>query len=643
MVLTALSQGEGNGSSDDAAAALSVVRFSGTDALSAPLALDIEFESTDADLDAATVLDTGVQLTVYRDGATVRTFDGIVTLFERGITGARRTRYRVIMRPSMWRLSLTQNSRIFQQNDPRGIITTLLSDAGVTQVRFDVARQLELREYCVQYRETDLHFVERLAAEEGLVYYHDYAMGEAGTSHTLVFTDDLGSLPSLGRFEINVKSGGQGSAPYVYAFNAGQRLATTTVVLKDYTFRKPDYSLQFLAEHDATTHGTFEHFDYPGRFKKDASGTPFTQARLDYLQRDAETATARSSIAALSSGRRLQLDGDEAAGDGSFAVIDVHHDGQQDQATAEDAVGHHQSQGTRYNNTATLVPASRRWAATPITKPLVTGPQIAVVVGEEGEEIDCDEFGRVRVLFPWDRETQASAYLRVAQGWAGPGYGMMALPRIGHEVIVTFLEGDPDQPIITGRTYNAESTPPYALPDHKTRSVVRTKTHQGEGYNELQFEDRQGNEHIYVHTQRNLETVTLNDRTEQINNDATRYVKADRFTSIGADEHHTVKGERREHVQGNTSLTVDGTLHIKAGKAWLTKAGREIHVKAGQNVVIDAGTELTIEAGGSFIKLDPSGVTMSGPTIKLNSGGSAASGSDQAAEAPTAPKKPQQM
>ncbi|MCH4565656.1 type VI secretion system tip protein VgrG, partial [Halomonas sp. EGI 63088] len=185
---------------------------------------------------------------------------------------------------------------------------------------------------------------------------------------------------------------------------------------------------------------------------------------------------------------------------------------------------------TQYHNELVLTPADTAWRPAPDPKPRVDGPQVAFVVGPEGEEIHCDEHGRVKVRFPWDRyadpdtagaggeaaERGASAWLRVSQGWAGGGYGSIAIPRIGHEVIVSFLEGDPDQPLITGRTYHAVNTPPYPLPEHKTRTVLRTQSHQGDGFNELRFEDQAEREQIWLHAQKDLELLTNHDRTEEI-------------------------------------------------------------------------------------------------------------------------------
>jgi type VI secretion system secreted protein VgrG len=205
----------------------------------------------------------------------------------------------------------------------------------------------------------------------------------------------------------------------------------------------------------------------------------------------------------------------------------------------------------------------------------------------------------------------------------------MALPRIGHEVIVSFLDGDPDQPIITGRTYHATNTPPYALPEHKTRTTLKTQTHKGEGSNELRFEDEADKEQIYIHAQKDLDLLTENNCTEVIENDSHRTVENNDFSHTKGNGHSTVDGENRQSIGGDCSQSIGGSFHQKSGQSTLSEASTEVHHKAGAKVVLDAGAELTISAGGSLLKLDPSGVTLSGPGIKINSGGAPGSGSGQ--------------
>jgi type VI secretion system secreted protein VgrG len=409
--------------------------------------------------------------------------------------------------------------------------------------------------------------------------------------------------------------------------------------MKDYTFKNPAYAL--MHEHSAggVNHRVdYQHYDYPGRYKADASGQPFTQARLDALRNDASLAKGESNRPDFTPGAKVELqDHDSQSLNREWLLTAITHTGKQPQAMQEEGG----SQPTSYHNDFTAIPADKTWRPLCEHKPMMDGPQMAIVTGPEGEEIHCDQYGRVKVRFPWDRysknDEHSSAWLRVSQGWAGGQYGFMALPRIGNEVIVSFLDGDPDQPIITGRTYHATNTPPYALPEHKTRTTLKTKTHKGEGSNELRFEDEADQEQIYVHAQKDLDLLTENNRTEVIKNDSHLTVENHQFSHVKAADHCTTDGESRASVGADCSQTIAGSFHQKTGRTMASEAGTEVHHKAGAKVVLDAGAELTISGGGSFIKLDPSGVTLAGPGIKINSGGAPGSGSGQGAVMPGMP------
>ncbi|WP_386080927.1 type VI secretion system Vgr family protein [Vreelandella sp. F11] len=623
---------------------IAVIDFTHREALSQPFELALNLASRDGSLDAAELLDREAELTIWQDGEPLRRVHGIVSEFGQGDRGHRRTFYSLVLRPALWRLSLRQNSRIFQKVDPLTIINTLCDERGITDVGFSVNRDLAEREYCVQYRETDLTFIERLAAEEGLFYFHEFAEG----SHRLIFADDPQVLTNLGERTYHSRAGGTAPSRHVRKLSHTARVATASATLKEYSFKNPAYAQ--LHDHlgrDVEAHGQnadYEHYDYPGRYKQDASGQPFTRIRLEQLRREAMTASAESDLPELAPGLRFTLmDHDSDSLNRDWQAIEVHHFGEQPQALEEDGMTHSDASGmTRYYNQVTLIPGDTPWRATANPKPRVDGPQVAFVVGPEGEEIHCDEHGRVKVQFPWDRYAEpndtASCWVRVAQGWAGGGYGSIAIPRIGHEVIISFLEGDPDQPLVTGRTYHAVNTAPYPLPEHKTRTVIRTQSHKAEGFNELRFEDEAGEEQIWLHAQKDLELLTLNDRTEEIQHDSHLKVHNDRISEIDNDDHHTVHNNRHTKVDGDDHLMIDGTRHEKIGRAHLLEAGQEVHQKSGSKTVIDAGAEITLKAGGSFVKLDPSGITIVGAQVKFNSGGSPGVGSGQAVLDPLRPR-----
>ncbi|ELI1839349.1 type VI secretion system tip protein VgrG [Vibrio fluvialis] len=597
----------------------------------------LELASRLANLTPEMVVDKVAELTLYRNDVLVQRVNGIVRCFTQGDTGHHHTFYSLTLVPALERLSLRHNSRIFQLNTVPEILSILLQEMGINDYAFALTRDCAQREFCVQYRETDLDFLHRLAAEEGLVYSFIHEEGK----HTLIFSDASESLPKLGEpIPYNTLAGGMIESPYISALSVHTQSEVSQTALQDYSFKKPAYSFaqQAVGTEMAYQQPNYEHFDAPGRYKDDVSGKAFSQIRLDYLRRNAHTATGKSNQPLLRPGVKFDLK--EHLDDTlnrDWLVVSVTSQGTQPQAL-EEAGGHG---ATTYANQISLIPAHRTWRATPQAKPQVDGPMIATVVGPQGEEIFCDEHGRVKLHFPWDRysngDEHSSCWVRVSQGWAGSQYGMIAIPRIGHEVIVSFLNGDPDQPIVTGRTYHATNTAPYTLPDNKTKTVLRTETHQGQGYNELSLEDQAGSEQIYLHAQKDFDGLIENDHTRVIKHDKHLTVENDRFTQIKNNQHLTVGGESRESVTGNRTLMVEGSLHVKTGSVWVNESGTEVHIKAGQKVVIEAGSEITVKAGGSFVKVDPAGVHLSGAGVNLNSGGSPGSGSGFSGQAATLP------
>ncbi|KMQ75620.1 type VI secretion system Vgr family protein [Marinobacter subterrani] len=618
---------------------LSVVGFTLTERLSGVFHGHLELASTDPSIQAPEILEQPVDLVVWQDGAPLRRFTGVVNEFARGDSGHRRTRYELVIQPPLWRLGLMHSSRIFQTQSTDTIVRTLLEERGIIDSVFDLKRPPEQREYCVQHRESDLAFLERLAAEEGWHYRYEHGSVDGETQPALVIADHHGDAPVLESAQYNARAGGSSQQPAIYRFRYEERVRVASVAMKDYTFQNPAYALLHEQAAGGLTHREdYQHYDYPGRFKADASGQPFTEARLQALRNDASTASGESNRPDFSAGAKIELtEHDSDALNREWLLTAVTHTGTQPQALEEEGG----SEPTTYHNRFTAIPADRTWRPQTPHRPLMDGPQIAIVTGPEGEEIHCDQHGRVKVRFPWDRysknDEHSSAWLRVSQGWAGGQYGFMALPRIGHEVIVSFLDGDPDQPIITGRTHHITNKPPYALPEHKTRTTLKTKTHKGEGSNELRFEDEADQEQIYVHAQKDLDLLTEHNRTEVIKNDSHLTVENNRFGHIKGNDHCTVDGEKRESVGGDCSLTVNGSRHSKQGKNQLIEAGSEIHHKAGMKIVIEAGAEVTLKAGGSFVKVDPSGVTVSGPSVRMNSGGGPGSGSGMADKLPELP------
>ncbi|CAM3599337.1 Phage-related baseplate assembly protein [Vibrio aerogenes CECT 7868] len=556
----------------------------------------IALASRNSGLSAEQIVDSKALLEVIRNGQVVSQVHGIIRNLTKGDTGFNHTFYTVTLVPSLERLSLRHNSRIFQQQDAQVILTTLLDEMGITDYAFSVRRTLAQREFCVQYRETDAAFFHRLAAEEGLMYFFVHE----DTKHTLVITDNPEGFVKPGlSVPYNVVSGGAGEIPYISGMNACRQTEVSAIVHQDYSFKKPDYS--FVQQLDGKEMDyqlqTYEHFDYPGRYKDDTNGKAFTQIRLEFLRREANTVTGTSDESRIQSGCRFEVKEhlDEVM-NRLWLTVAVTHQGSQPQALEEEG----SSGATTYSNQFKLIPGDLVWRARPQPKPQVDGPCMAKVVGPAGEEIYCDEHGRVKLHFPWDRESnmddKSSCWVRVSQGWAGGQYGMMAIPRIGHEVIVSFLNGDPDQPIVTGRTYHASNTPPYTLPEAKTKTVWRSDSHQGEGFNEFSFEDQANQELVYLHAQKDQKIKVLHDKNQEVDHDETHQIGHDHQLTIGNDrtknvgnnESSTIKVNQTHQVGQDRQVNVgqDETHYVKRNQVWTVDGKQDVTVSKEQTITV---------------------------------------------------------
>jgi len=627
----------------------SVYEFDIAEALSEVFTLNLTAFSRASHVSPAEVLEQDVTLRIYQDGQLLRQFRGVVAEFSRGAAGHHRTRYEMVVRPPLWRLGIGRNSRIFQHKDTETIVRVVLDDYGIADTHFNLARKPEEREYCVQYRESDLDFLQRLAAEEG---WH-FRVEHGRESSKFVIADHHREALKLAVAPYNAMAGGSSRQSCVYRFDTTERVGVAGVAMKDYTFRNPAYGLDHMEVAPSLKHQRpdYEHYDYPGRYKQDASGEPFVRARLDGLRRNSSTANGESNRPDFTVGARIPLEGhfDEASNI-EWLLTGVRHLGVQPQALEEEAGG----EPTTYGNRFTGVPATVNWSPrNDNSRPVMDGPQIARVTGPVGEEIYCDDHGRVKVRFPWDRygadDEHSSAWLRVSQGWAGGQYGFVALPRVGHEVIVSFLDGDPDQPIITGRTYHATNTPPYSLPTNRTRTVLRTQTHQGGGYNELSFEDEKDKQLVYLRAQKDHEMEIYNDQKYSVGNDREKHigndqrlnvtrdeqadigrdqkttigqdqtldVGRDRFTSIGRHYRLDVADRRHEFSRANHDLEVGGHYTQKVQGKVVVEAGESalIHTR---NLTLTGSESVVIQGPGGKITIGAGGVTVDSPSIKLN-------------------------
>ncbi|PLY35247.1 type VI secretion system tip protein VgrG, partial [Pectobacterium carotovorum] len=397
------------------------------------------------------------------------------------------------------------------------------------------------------------------------------------------------------------------------------------VELKDYNFKTPAYGLSHKKMSGELAHQreSYQHYDYPGRYKQDPSGKAFSGYRLDALRSGAVTSEGGSNCAGLMPGNTFTLtEHPNAALNAVWQTVSVTHVGQQPQALEEESGG----EPTTMSNSFTVVKGTTTWRAAMPYKPMVDGPQIATVVGPTGEEIYCDQYGRVKLQFPWDRygasNDQSSCWVRVSQGWAGGQYGMIAIPRIGHEVIVSFLEGDPDQPIVTGRTFHATNPSPYPLPANKTRTTLRSKTHKGKGFNELSFEDATDNEEIFLHAQKNMAVRVLNSKDERVDYNRTTSIGHDEELVVANDRKVTVEGNQDHKTTGNHLSLTEGDRGIQVKGDLAQKISGVFSVDSNGDLTLQSGSKLTLRVGGSFVVIHAGGVDIKGPAINLNSGGS---------------------
>ncbi|RAA00209.1 type VI secretion system tip protein TssI/VgrG [Stutzerimonas stutzeri] len=618
-----------------------VLEFRGREAISQPYRFDLELVSERPDLDLESLLHRPAFLAFAPDGSGVH---GLVHQAAQGESGKRLTRYRLTLVPQLAYLAHRTNQRVFQHLTVPQIIAQVLEEHGIQAdaYRFGLGPVVyPPREYCVQYDETDLHFIQRLCEEEGIHYHFQHG----ASAHVLVFGDDQTVFPRLAATAYQQDSGLVADQPVIKRFGLRLETRTSRVTRRDYDFEKPRLTME------AAFHSDFqpdlEDYDYPGRFTERARGKHLSQRVLERHRHDYELAEGESDQPRLVSGHFLPLtEHPRSDWNQLWLLTEVLHEGKQPQVLEESVTSHVDSgdgfvQGYRNHFSATPWAIPFRPALCH-PKPKVLGSQTAVVTGPAGEEIHCDEYGRVKVQFHWDRHGQAddktSCWLRVSSSWAGDRYGGIAIPRVGMEVLVTFLEGDPDQPLVTGCLYHKEHQVPYDLPANKTRTVFKTLSSPGGGgYNELRIEDRKGAEQIYIHAQRDWDENIEHDQKIRVGHERHDTVEANSYSELKAEEHLIVAGDRKVEIKPDDHLTVGQTQHIKLGTAQLTRAGREIHLKAGQKMVIEAGVELTLKAGGSFIKLDPGGITVSGPLARINAGGAPGKGSGIKIKSPVRP------
>ncbi|QXQ19291.1 type VI secretion system Vgr family protein [Pseudomonas tolaasii] len=587
---------------------LKVFEFNGTETISQPYSFDLELVSEQPDLDLESLLHRQVYLGFDDQGHGVH---GLVYQVAQGDSGRRLTRYQISVVPQLAYLAHSSHQRIFQNKTVPQIVAQVLVGQGIQSDAFDfrLSGTYPVREYCVQFGETDLAFIQRLCAELGIHYHFQHSP----KGHLLVFGDDQTVFAQPGQpTPYTPGSGMVADTPAIKRFAVQLQTRTTSVNLRDYDFRKPSLELESAAAGEQLP--KLEAQDYPGHFSDWPHGKYLAQRGLERLRSEYRIACGEGDEPALVSGRFLRLSGHSREDwNDLWLVTQVTHAGKQHQVLEEavtEVSGGNVRQG--YSNTFVAAPWDVIFRPPLPTqpRPTISGYQNAVVTGPANSEIHCDEYGRVKVQMAWDRngkhDDHSSCWLRVASGWAHDCYGSVLIPRVGMEVLVGFVNGDLDMPLVVGCLPNAATPVPLDLPADMTRSIFRSQsTPGGGGYNELRIEDRKGAEEIYLRAQRDWTQHVLHDQQVQVDN--ARRVK------VGGESHHELQGEEQRITHGNRLTELKQDDHLVVGGSQQMRAGRTIQIGAGQSVVIDAGATVTIQAGGQSLTLSAGGIFSSVP------------------------------
>ncbi|WP_256969362.1 type VI secretion system tip protein VgrG [Pseudomonas aeruginosa] len=547
---------------------LQLQRMEGREELGRPFAYELELISENPDLPLDGLLGKPASLALELHDGSRRHFHGIVAACSQGSGNGQFASYQVTLRPWLWLLTRTSDCRIFQNQKVPDIIKQVFRDLGFSDFEDALSRSYREWEYCVQYRETSFDFVSRLMEQEGIYYWFRHEKKR----HILVLSDAYGAHQS---------PAGYASVPYYpptleqrerdhfYDWHMAREVQSGSLSLNDYDFQRPGARLE-VRSNIARSHAAADYplYDYPGEYVQSQDGEQYARTRIEALQARYERVRLRGRARGLGSGHLFKLSGYPREDQNrEYLVVGAEYRVVQELYETGSGGAARSSRASWTASTPARLPPL---AATPV--PVVRGPQTAVVVGPKGEEIWTDQYGRVKVHFHWDRHDQSnensSCWMRVSQAWAGKNWGSIQIPRIGQEVIVSFLEGDPDRPIITGRVYNAEQTVPYELPANATQSGTKSRSSKGgtpANFNEIRMEDKKGAEQLFIHAERNQDIEVENDETHWVGHDRTKTIDHDETVHVKHDRTETVDNNETITVHANRSKTVDRNETVRIG------------------------------------------------------------------------------
>jgi len=606
--------------------------------LGQPFKIDVELLSDDEDISLDDIIGQNVTIRLETEGES-RFFNGIVTEFFQKENIARNACYGAVVRPWLWLLTLSENCRVFQEKSYPDIIKEVFDDLGFSDHENKLSGTYKPQDYVVQYNESDFNFVSRIMQQEGIYYYFTHINGK----HTLVLVDDSSVLPNIGDvpFHELEDSGYNVDIEGIKKWENYRNIRTGGIGRTDFDFITPTKNLLAVTSDPKTKSlSSFQKFNFPGKFTERDNGTNYTKILMEKENVGYDQKSCAGNFRMLAAGSQ-------------FALVDHHRDDQNDNylvvaiictLKSDEYISTSDGEDEEvFSSEFTSIPAKVVYRPQYLaTKPQVTGPQTALVVGKSGEEIWTDKYGRVKVLFHWDRystaDEKSSCWIRVSQSWAGKNWGAMQIPRIGQEVLVEFMHGDPDQPIIMGSVYNGSTMPPYELPTNATMSGVKSRSSKGgDGFNEIRMEDKKGEEQLFIHAEKNQDSrvkndcfetigndrhlIVNNDQVELVENNRSEEVKADHVEKIGKDRHLEVVAKEAKKVGATLSLTVEGDVSEVFKADHSMQVTKDSYIK-GKNICIEATENITLKVGKSTIAISKDGIAIETTgDIKLDSKG----------------------
>jgi type VI secretion system secreted protein VgrG len=596
---------------------------------------EVSLLSPKDDLDLNKVLGKKVSVKLALPDDSPREFNGYVTRISQGSRYGRYNRYEATVRPWLWFLTRTTDCRIFQEMTVPDIVKKVFLDHPTAEFSFELTGSYPTLTYCVQYRETDFNFISRLLEHEGIYYYFRHTGGQ----NMLVVTDSYSgheAFPNYKELPINITNRiTRPDFEQITSWDFSRRVEPGVYTHDHYDLERPTVELQT----QKTTarqyeNSDYEVYDYPGLYVKAPVGEQYAAVRIEEYGTEFETVEGATNARGVSVGYLLKTNGHPRQDQNDeYLIVAASYDLEYSDYEAVPDRG-----GANYSCNFTAMASRQQFRPRRLTpKPFMQGPQTARVVGPSGEEIHTDKFGRIKVQFHWDRygkgDENSSCWIRVSQTWAGKGWGSVVIPRIDQEVIVAFLEGDPDQPIVTGCVYNGENTPPYGLPGSGVVSGLKSNTHKGKGMNEMTMNDTAGKEKITIHAQYDMGTTVQHDQTNTVNNDFTETIKNNASITItqGKFSHDVAANVAKYHVKGaldevyedtqKTTVTNDIEIKSTAGAITISSDSQHIYVHAANSIQLHTGSSALWMSSDGNISLTGVNITISGDSNVTTKGG----------------------